>query len=424
MSDIHKLNDLKIAVIGLGYAGLPLSIEFGKKYPTLGFDINESRIQDLKNQQDETLEVDTDGFKASVHLEFSSNPDDLADCNFYIVSVPTPVDENKQPNLSPLRSSSTTIGKYLKPNDIVVYESTVYPGCTEEVCIPVLEEVSGLSINDDFYCGYSPERINPGDKINRLVTIKKVTSGSEPEVAKFIDQVYGSIITAGTHLAPSIKIAEAAKVIENCQRDVNISFMNELALLFDRLGIDTNQVLDVASTKWNFLPFKPGLVGGHCISVDPYYLTYKAEEIGYHPEVILSGRRINDNMGKFIASKVIKLLINKGGSIKGSSALVLGVSFKEHCPDIRNSKVVDIVNELDEFGMNVDVHDPWVSDEECRAEYGIELTHDLTKTYDAIVLAVAHNEFRELDYQKLLNENGVIYDVKAILPHEMVDGRL
>jgi UDP-N-acetyl-D-glucosamine/UDP-N-acetyl-D-galactosamine dehydrogenase len=424
MTNTNQLDNLRIAVIGLGYVGLPLAIEFGKKYPTIGFDINEKRVHSLKAEIDNTREVEKDTFKLAKQLSFTSNPMELTQCNFFIVAVPTPINTNKSPNLDPLKSSSKTIGAVLKKNDIVVYESTVYPGCTEEICVPVLESESNLEYNKDFYCGYSPERINPGDKVNTLTKIKKVTSGSTKEIGEFIDSVYKTIITAGTHLAPSMKVAEAAKVIENCQRDVNISFMNELALLFDRLDIDTNTVLEAASTKWNFLPFKPGLVGGHCISVDPYYLTFKAEEIGYHPEVILSGRRINDNMGRHIAAKVIKLLIHKGHSIKNSKCLILGVSFKENCPDIRNSKVVDIASELQDFGVSVDVYDPWVSAEECKKEYQLELINELEGPYDAIVLAVAHNEFKQLNLTQLLNKDGVIYDVKAILPKEMVDGRL
>ena len=424
MTQKHELENIKIAVIGLGYVGLPLAIEFGKKYPTLGFDINSRRINDLKQRVDETKEVQNDDFEASKHLRFSSDPNDLAEANFYIVAVPTPIDDNKRPNLKPLEQSSKSIAQHLQQGDVVVYESTVFPGCTEEVCVPILEKESGLTYNEGFFCGYSPERINPGDKVNRLINIKKVTSGSTPQIADFIDEVYASIIVAGTHKAPSIKVAEAAKVIENCQRDVNISFVNELALLFDRLDIDTNTVLEAASTKWNFLPFKPGLVGGHCISVDPYYLTYKAEEIGYHPEVILSGRRINDNMGKHIAAKVIKLLIHKGHHIKDSSALILGLSFKENCPDIRNSKVVDIIRELNDYGVNVDVYDPWVIPEECVAEHGVMPIEKIEKKYSSVILAVAHNEFKQINIKDLLLENGVIYDVKAILPHYSVDGRL
>ena len=424
MTQKHELENIKIAVIGLGYVGLPLAIEFGKKYDTLGFDINTTRISDLNQGHDETREVSHEDFANSEHLRFSSDTAELAEANFYIVAVPTPIDDNKRPNLRPLEMSSLTIAKNLKEGDVVVYESTVFPGCTEEVCVPILEKESGLYYNRDFFCGYSPERINPGDKVNRLVNIKKVTSGSTPEIANFIDDVYSSIIIAGTHKAPSIKVAEASKVIENCQRDVNISFVNELALIFDRLDIDTNTVLEAASTKWNFLPFKPGLVGGHCISVDPYYLTYKAEEIGYHPEVILSGRRINDNMGKHIAAKVIKLLIHKGHPIKDSNALIMGVSFKENCPDIRNSKVIDIATELEDFGVNVDVYDPLVSPQECKQEYNITLLPEINKKYDSIILAVAHDEFKDINVQELLVNNGVIYDVKAVLPETMVDGRL
>ena len=419
--EIHNKN---IAIIGLGYVGLPLAVAFGNKYPTLGFDINTSRVSDLTQGIDRTLESDKDKIKGATHLTFSSAVEDLKKCDIFIVTVPTPINQFKAPDLEPLLKASEMIGKVLKKGALVIYESTVYPGCTEEDCVPVLEKFSGLKFNTDFYCGYSPERINPGDKVNTLTTIKKVTSGSTPEIANFVDDLYASIITAGTYKAPSIKVAEASKAIENAQRDVNISFVNELALIFDRIGIDTNDVLEAAGTKWNFLKYKPGLVGGHCIGVDPYYLAHKAESLGYHPQVILSGRRVNDTMGMFIAGKVVKLMIQKGTNIKGAKALLLGVTFKENCPDIRNSKVVDIYNELVQFGLEVAVFDPHADADQVKSEYNIELIKAPMK-YDAIVLAVAHNEFLQLDLDTLKNgSHTVIFDSKAALDRGSVDARL
>ncbi|MTI20431.1 nucleotide sugar dehydrogenase, partial [Fulvivirga sp. RKSG066] len=389
-----------IGVIGLGYVGLPLAVEFGRKYNTIGFDINKNRISELKEGIDNTKEVDSSELKSISNLSYTSNSDDIKDCQVYVITVPTPIDDFKQPDLTPLRKASELIGNVLKQGDIVIYESTVYPGCTEEVCVPILENKSGLKYNKDFYCGYSPERINPGDKEHRLPTIKKVTSGSNESVAIEIDNLYKSIITAGTHLASSIKVAEAAKVIENSQRDLNIAFVNELSLIFDRLDIDTHEVLEAAGTKWNFLPFRPGLVGGHCIGVDPYYLTHKAEGVGYNPQVILAGRRINDNMGSFIANKVIKLMTKKDNPINNSRVLVLGITFKENCPDIRNSRVIDVVRELEDFGVNVDVCDPHASSEEVHHEYGLSLTKP-NGIYNAIILAVSHSDFESLDFSKL-----------------------
>ena len=414
----------KLAIIGLGYVGLPLAVEFGKKYPTVGFDINEDRIQELSQGIDRTLESNEAEIKSSTQLSFSNQLQDIQACQIYIVTVPTPIDQFKAPDLQPLKKASAMLGKVLKKGDIVIYESTVYPGCTEEECVPVLEKESGLQFNADFFCGYSPERINPGDKVNTLTKIKKVTSGSTPEIAKVVDKLYASIITAGTHMAPNMKVAEASKAIENAQRDVNISFVNELALIFDRIGIDTQDVLEAAGTKWNFLKYKPGLVGGHCIGVDPYYLAHKAESLGYHPQVILSGRRVNDNMGMFVANKMVKLMINKGLPVKGAKALILGVTFKENCPDIRNSKVVDIYTELKQFGLEVDVYDPHVNAQEVLHEYGIQMTPVLGK-YDSIVLAVAHEELLKLDFENLKNSaDTVIYDIKSVLDREMIDARL
>ena len=427
----------KIAIIGLGYVGLPLAHAFANKYRVVGFDINQKRVDELNNAVDNTLELSSEQLKEVLpkfnknlttnYLQLTTNLDDIKDCNIYIVTVPTPIDEHKTPDLTPLKKASETIGKVLKKDDIVIYESTVYPGATEEVCVPILEKVSGLKFNEDFFCGYSPERINPGDKEHTVTKILKVTSGSTPEIAKFIDDLYKSVISAGTHLASSIKVAEAAKVIENAQRDINIAFVNELALIFDKLGIDTQDVLKAAGTKWNFLPFKPGLVGGHCIGVDPYYLTHKAKEVGYHPEVILAGRRINDNMGIHVANKVVKLMIHKGHTIKGSKVLVLGITFKENCPDIRNSRVIDVIRELQEFGCNVDVYDPWADTKEVKEEYGIDLMEDgrwKMEDYDGIVLAVAHNEFKEIEKEFKLRTNTVIYDIKGILNKNIIDGRL
>jgi len=426
-----SLESKKIAVIGLGYVGLPLAIEFGKKYKVLGFDINQDRIDELSLGKDRTNEADLGGLKLAMNLaveseklglSFSSRVEDLSSYNVYIVTVPTPINQFKAPDLNPLLKASEMLGKVLKTNDIVIYESTVYPGCTEEDCVPILESYSGLKFNVDFFCGYSPERINPGDKVNTLTKIKKVTSGSTPEIAEVVDLLYKSIILAGTHKAPSLKVAEASKAIENAQRDVNISFVNELALIFDKIGIDTNDVLDAAGTKWNFLKYRPGLVGGHCIGVDPYYLAHKAESLGYHPQV--SGRRVNDNMGLFVANKVVKLMIQKGIIIKGAKALVLGVTFKENCPDIRNSKVVDIYNELIQFGLDVHVYDPLADAKEVSHEYGISLVTTPIK-YDAVILAVAHDEFIHINLSELKNsQNCVVFDIKAILDRNQIDGRL
>ena len=413
-----------IAIIGLGYVGFPLAVEFGKLYPTLGFDIDSTRISELNRGYDRTQEVSDAQLKASAQLKFSSELTDLAACNTFIVTVPTPIDHFKKPDLGPLLKASEMIGSVLKKGDVVIYESTVYPGCTEEDCVPVLEKRSGLKFNEDFFCGYSPERINPGDKVNTLTKIKKVTSGSTPEIADWVDQLYRSIIVAGTHKASSIKVAEASKAIENAQRDVNISFVNELALIFDRMGIDTSEVLEAAGTKWNFLNFKPGLVGGHCIGVDPYYLLHKSESLGYYPQVILSGRRVNDNMGLFVANKLVKLLIQKGKKIGGAKTLMLGITFKENCPDIRNSRVVDIYRELRDFGMEVDVYDPWANKAEVKKEHGIDLVSELASTYDAIVLTVAHQEFLNLPYASLKAENGIIFDIKSVLDRTLVDARL
>jgi UDP-N-acetyl-D-galactosamine dehydrogenase len=427
-------DQVKIAVIGLGYVGLPLAVEFAKKYDVIGFDIDINRIKELKQGKDVTREVHMPDLQTviglyenkKVGLHFSADQNNLKDYHIFIVTVPTPINQFKAPNLTPLIKASVMIGEVIKVNDIVIYESTVYPGCTEEECVPVLESTSGLKFNEDFFVGYSPERINPGDKINTLTTIKKVTSGSNQVVANLVDHLYNSIITAGTHKAPSIKVAEASKAIENAQRDVNISFINELALIFDRIGIDTNDVLDAAGTKWNFLKYKPGLVGGHCIGVDPYYLAHKAESLGYHPEVILSGRRVNDNMGMFVANKVVKLLIKKGHKIAGARALILGITFKENCPDIRNTKAVDIFHELKQFEMEVDIYDPWANAEEVKNEYNLEMLRTLNAKdiYEAIIIAVAHNEFLNFDYAKLKLFNGVIFDTKACLSREIVDARL
>jgi len=421
----------RIAVIGLGYVGLPLAIEFGKKYQVLGFDIHQARIDELSVGKDRTMEADMESLLSVMNspgnasLKFSSDTVALKSCNVYIVTVPTPIDQFKAPDLTPLLNASEMIGKVLKAGDIVIYESTVYPGCTEEDCVPVLEKFSGLKFNTDFFCGYSPERINPGDRVNTLTKIKKVTSGSTPEIADVVDELYSSIITAGTHKAPNRKVAEASKAIENAQRDVNISFVNELALIFDRIGIDTSDVIDAAGTKWNFLKYKPGLVGGHCIGVDPYYLAHKAESLGYHPQVILSGRRVNDNMGMFVANKVIKLMIKKGHKIHGAKALILGVTFKENCPDIRNSRVIDIHKELEQFGIQVDVYDPHANKTEVSHEYKIDLVPDINKQYDAVILAVSHDEFLEIDFKALRNgHDAIIFDTKSFLDRSLVDARL
>ena len=415
----------RIAIIGLGYVGLPLAVEFGKKFNVLGFDINQNRIKELLSGFDKTLESNKEKIESSKFLKFSSNNEDLKNYNIYIITVPTPIDKFKAPNLIPLLSASSMVGNYLKKGDIVIYESTVYPGCTEEECVPVLESQSGLKYNHDFFCGYSPERINPGDKINTLTKIKKVTSGSNEAIALIVDELYSTIIEAGTHKATSIKVAEASKAIENAQRDINISFINELALIFDKIGIDTQEVLDAAGTKWNFLKYKPGLVGGHCIGVDPYYLAHKAESLGYYPQVILSGRRVNDNMGIFIANKVVKLMIEKSISIKLAKVLILGVTFKENCPDIRNSKVIDIYNELIQFGILVDVYDPHANNIDVKNEYGISLIDAIQDKYDSIILAVAHTEFKDFNYAELKKEtNSVIYDIKSFLNKEIVTSRL
>jgi UDP-N-acetyl-D-galactosamine dehydrogenase len=421
-----NLENTKIAVIGLGYVGLPLTIEFAKYFNVVGFDINQSRIEELKSGFDRTKEVPTNLLEGNKKLFFTTDKNDINDCNVFIITVPTPLDQFKSPDLKPLINASKTVGSILKNNDIVIYESTVYPGCTEEVCVPVLEEFSGKIYNKDFFCGYSPERINPGDKINTVTKIKKVTSGSNPEVALFVDKLYNTIITAGTHLAPSIKVAEASKAIENAQRDINISFVNELALIFDKIGIDTNDVLDAAATKWNFLKYKPGLVGGHCIGVDPYYLAHKAESLGYHPQVILSGRRVNDNMGIFVANKVIKLMIANELIIKGGNVLILGITFKENCPDVRNTRVIDIYNELKLFGLNCDVYDPWASANEVKAEYNIDLLDSINfeKKYQAVIITVAHDEFLNINYNLFKENNTVIFDTKSIIDRNIVDGRL
>ena len=434
------LKDAKLAIIGLGYVGLPLAIEFAKQYRVLGFDIDTNRINEISLCEDYTNEANLGDLKKVLIAQQSQGPglrltsdhDELKSCDIFIITVPTPVDKSKSPDLKHLVYASEIVGRALKKNSVVIYESTVYPGCTEEVCVPVLEKYSGLNFNNDFYCGYSPERINPGDKINTLTKITKVTSGSTPQIADFIDDLYGSIIEAGTYKAPSIKVAEASKAIENAQRDINISFVNELALIFDLIGIDTNDVLAAAGTKWNFLKYKPGLVGGHCIGVDPYYLAYKAETLGYHPQVILSGRRVNDNMGVFVANKVIKLMIKKGHPIDGSRALILGITFKENCPDIRNSQVIDIYKELRQFGLEVDIYDPHASESEVKKQYGVVLRNDLFLTdragileaYDAIILAVAHSEFIKLDLDQLRTGKTVIFDTKAVLERSVVDGRL
>lgn len=423
-----QLAELKIAIIGLGYVGLPLAVEFGKKVPVVGFDIHQKRIDELKSGNDHTLEVSPEELAQAAQLSYTANLEDLKDCNFFIVTVPTPIDEFKQPDLTPLVKASTSIGQVLNAGDIVVYESTVYPGATEEVCIPVLEKVSGLTFNQDFYAGYSPERINPGDKLHRVSNILKVTSGSTPEVAEFVDQVYKLVIEAGTHKAESIKVAEAAKVIENTQRDVNIALINELALIFNKMGIDTESVLKAAGTKWNFLPFRPGLVGGHCIGVDPYYLTYKAQAIGYHPEIILAGRRLNDAMGAYVVTQLVKSMIKKKIQVEGAKVLVLGLSFKENCPDIRNTKIIDIVKELQEYHIDVDIYDPWVNADEAEHEYGIRTTEALQNgIYDAVILAVAHEQFVALGAEKIRalgKESHVLYDLKYVLPQTASDIRL
>lgn len=429
------MKDLKIAIIGLGYVGLPLAIEFGKKYKVIGFDINKIRVKELQLGVDHTLEADLDSMSEATNfhklnpgagLSFSYSVEDLKNCNIFIVTVPTPINSFNMPDLKPLINASEMLGRVINKGAIVIYESTTYPGCTEEDCVPIIEQISGLKYNVDFYAGYSPERINPGDKINTLTKIKKVTSGSTPEIAEIVNNLYASIIKAGTHKAPNIKVAEASKIIENAQRDVNISFVNELALIFDKMDIDTNDVIDAASTKWNFLKYRPGLVGGHCISVDPYYLASKAESLGYIPQVILSGRHVNNSIAPFIANKVLKLMIHKAHTIKGSNVLILGVTFKENCPDIRNTKVIDIYRELCEFGINVDIHDPWASADEVKREYNVDILteFDESKEYQAILLAVSHNEFKKFNFKKYYMARAVVFDTKAVIERQWVDSRL
>lgn len=422
------IKNIRIGVIGLGYVGLPLAVEFGRKYPTIGFDVNQDRIDELRGGQDSTLEVSPEELAEAGQLEFTAGVEDLRQCNFYIVTVPTPVSNDNRPLLLPLRLASESLAKVLSPGDIVVYESTVYPGATEEFCLPFLENGSGLQVNKDFYLGYSPERINPGDKEHRLPSILKVTSGSTPAAADYIDDVYRTIITAGTHKASSIRVAEAAKVIENTQRDVNIALVNELAMIFDRMDIDTEEVLVAAGTKWNFLPFRPGLVGGHCIGVDPYYLTYKAQQLGYHPQIILAGRRINDNMATYVSASVIKNMIKKGIQPLGSRVLILGLAFKENCPDVRNTKVIDIVHEMESYGAEVDVHDPWIDGAEAESEYGVRLNERPEQgSYDVVIIAVAHDQFRDLGsdgIRALGKSTAIIYDIKYLLPSSDSDDRL
>lgn len=422
------LENTKIAMIGLGYVGLPLAVEFGKKYPTLGFDINLARVDELKAGHDHTLEVSDEELKAATQLRYTADIEEIRQCNIYIVTVPTPIDEYKQPDLTPLEKASALLGKVIKQDDIVIYESTVYPGATEEVCVPILEQVSGLVFNQGFFVGYSPERINPGDKEHRVTNILKVTAGSTAAIAEKVDQLYLSVITAGTYKASSIKVAEAAKVIENTQRDVNIALINELALIFNRLGIDTEEVLQAAGTKWNFLPFRPGLVGGHCIGVDPYYLTYKAQSIGYNPEIILSGRRINDGMGQYVVSRLVKLMLRNRIQVQESNVLIMGLTFKENCPDLRNTRVVDIIKELQTYGVNIHVYDPWVDAEEAFLEYEIKPITSLEEgQFDAILLAVAHEQFKQMDIQKIraLGKPGsVVYDLKYLFPADQTDERL
>ena len=425
---IRDLNDIKIAIIGLGYVGLPLAVEFGKKYQTLGFDINKGRITELQQGTDSTLEVSDEELAETTNLTYSCEVADLKTANVYIVTVPTPIDKHKQPDLTPLIKASEMLGKVVNKDDIIIYESTVYPGATEEACIPVVERVSGLVYNQDFYAGYSPERINPGDKEHRVTNILKVTSGSTPEIATLVDDLYRSIITAGTHKASSIKVAEAAKVIENTQRDVNIALINELSIIFNKLNIDTLEVLEAAGTKWNFLPFRPGLVGGHCIGVDPYYLTHKAQSVGYHPEMILAGRRLNDGMGAYVVLQLVKNMLHKRIQVEGANVLIMGLTFKENCPDLRNTKIVDIVSELKEYNINVDITDPWCSTEEAEHEYNLSLTEQpKADHYDAIILAVSHNEFKAMgvdNIRALGKANHVLYDLKYVLPKESVDMRL
>lgn len=422
------MKQITIGIIGLGYVGLPLAVEFGKKYPTIGFDINQQRIAELQTGVDRTLETSPAELTAATQLSFTTEVEQLTQCTIYIVTVPTPINEYKQPDLTPLEKASALLGQVIKQNDVVIYESTVYPGATEEICVPILEHHSGLTFNTDFFVGYSPERINPGDKEHRVTNILKITSGSTPATADKVDALYKSIITAGTHKASSIKVAEAAKVIENTQRDVNIALINELAILFNKLNIDTEEVLIAAGTKWNFLPFRPGLVGGHCIGVDPYYLTHKAQAVGYNPEIILAGRRLNDNMGSYIVSQVIKLMLKKRLHINNANILIMGLTFKENCPDIRNTRVIDIINELNSYGANVDIYDPWVDPKETQHEYGITpIEKPQANTYDAIILAVKHKQFIAMGEQQIKalgKENHILYDIKYLLPAEKVDGRL
>jgi len=422
------MNEVQIGIIGLGYVGLPLAVEFSRKFPTTGFDLKKQRIEELRKGHDSTREVTDKELGKATNLQFSNSIEELEPCNVFIIAVPTPIDAYKRPDLTPLEGASRTVAEVLRQGDVVIYESTVYPGATEEVCIPILEKMSGLTFNKDFFAGYSPERINPGDHKHRLPTIVKVTSGSTPEIAEFVDNLYGSIITAGTFKASSLKVAEAAKVIENTQRDVNIALINELALIFNRLGIDTLEVLKAAGTKWNFLPFRPGLVGGHCIGVDPYYLTHKAQEVGYHPEMILAGRRLNDDMGRYIASEIVKLMLKKRIHVADANILIMGLTFKENCPDLRNTRVVDIIEELTSYGANIEVYDPWADPDEARAYYGVTMIDTLpVNHYDGVVLAVAHREFTELgkdDFKRICRQLSVLYDVKHVLPSGIVDGTL
>lgn len=422
------MNEIKICVIGLGYVGLPLARLFSTKYKTVGFDMNAKRCEALMAGHDATLEVSDELLQDAINnhgFVCTADIEAIRDCNFYVVAVPTPVDENNNPDLTPLYGASTTVGKVISKGDIVVYESTVYPGVTEDECIPVVEKVSGMKFNVDFYAGYSPERINPGDKLHTVEKIKKVTSGSTPEIGKIVDDVYSSVITAGTHLAPTMKVAEAAKVIENSQRDINIAFVNELSKIFTKMGIDTLDVLEAAGTKWNFLPFRPGLVGGHCIGVDPYYLAQCAQRYGYNPEIILAGRRMNDGMGEYVANQVVKLMLKKGIQVLGSNIVMFGFTFKENCPDVRNTKIIDIYRALKEYNINITVYDPWASPAIAKHEYGIEITNEMpTEKFDALIMGVAHNEFKELDINQFLKEQKVIFDVKGILPKEIIDGRL
>ncbi|WP_158161610.1 Vi polysaccharide biosynthesis UDP-N-acetylglucosamine C-6 dehydrogenase TviB [Grimontia hollisae] len=425
---MNSLDNVKIGIIGLGYVGLPLAVEFAKKFNVIGFDINEGRVAELRDGKDSTLECSPEELKEATFLEYSANKEDLKSCNVYIVTVPTPIDEHKQPDMRPLIKASEMLGSVISKGDVVIYESTVYPGATEEDCIPVLEKVSGLTFNQDFYAGYSPERINPGDKEHRVTNILKVTSGSTSEIAEFVDQLYKTVIAAGTHKASSIKVAEAAKVIENTQRDVNIALINELSIIFNKLNIDTLEVLEAAGTKWNFLPFRPGLVGGHCIGVDPYYLTHKAQSVGYHPEMILAGRRLNDGMGQYVVSQLVKKMLKKRIHVEGANVLVMGLTFKENCPDLRNTKVVDIISELKEYNINVDIVDPWCSHEEAEKEFGLPLCKKPRKGhYDAIIMAVSHDEFRKMGAEEIRNlgkNKHVLYDLKYVLEKQYVDMRL